>query len=73
MRKIALIALMTLLTACNTAPPYVHTCPVPKQYTDEEKARAKSEAHFLPYHSEIGEMLKDYSVLAQQSRDCWSH
>lgn len=74
MRWIAPLLLTMLLTGCNTVgTQYIHACPVPKEYTAQEKARAKDEARMLPPGSEIGSMLEDYAVLAQQARDCWSH
>ena len=48
----------------------VKTCPLPRTYTAAEKAQAKAEAAILPPGSELGEMIKDYSVLSQQARDC---
>ena len=73
MRWIAPLMLMMLLTGCNTPATYIHTCPVPKEYTQAQKDRAKQEAHLLPPGSEIGEMIKDYAVLHQQAKDCWAH
>lgn len=48
----------------------VKTCPVPRTYSPAEKARAKQEAAVLPKDSELDAMIEDYSVLAQQARDC---
>lgn len=64
--------LMTLLTSCSSVPAYIHTCPVPREYSRDYKETLKAEVSQLPSNSEILDVIKDYSVLVQQSKDCWS-
>lgn len=71
MKMIVLLASIMLLTACSSGTlEYIHTCPVPKDYTAEEKQAAKAEGLLVPKDGMIANMLEDYAVLKQQSLDC---
>lgn len=65
--------LMMLLTSCNSTSPYIHTCPVSRDYSQEYKTELKREvALAAPNNAEIKDVIEDYSVLVQGSKDCWS-
>lgn len=64
--------LTLLLTSCSSTPPYIHTCPVPRDYSNEYKEELKQEVDKTSKDSKIRDVIEDYSVLVQESKDCWS-
>ena len=73
-RRLAVLAITTsLLNGCATVSSdgrAIGTCPPVVEYSREFQARAAEELARLADGSAIAEMLSDYAVMREQTRNC---
>jgi hypothetical protein len=66
----ALVAAMTLLSGCATAPSKLSVCPPVVNYSREFMVKAADELDAIPAGSAIDRMMQDYGTLRAQLRAC---